>query len=493
MASSRKGRRAHDRPRSSGVAAVALPPATQGYIAWLFGLAFLAVNLLLSSYFLDSVPSPNPTSRALPVLAVYEQGTYAIDAYEKSTMDKSFVNGHYYSDKAPLSTWIVLPFYGLLRAAHLADPGSNRPRWISVTWLGDFLCGSVPFAMLTWLVLRKIAPIVRVSDAVLLCMLPLYGSFVFAYAGVFMSHVLAGALLCGSYMLLQRRTHLVVCGLLIGLAVLAEFPTALALPIWAVTIWRRNRRELWRFALGGLPCAIALLLYNHAITGSATTMAYDYIADSTFSQMRSGYGLGLPQADAIWGLLFSTYRGMFYYAPSLTVIAFAYLLTRGSHVLRVDLFTPLGVLAVCYVALISSYFVWWGGWAYGPRHLIPLAMLLFYEGIPMLARTGRFRGWLYLASAVGIAMVWIAKATALYIMPEQFSNPVFDLALPSLLRGQLRHDALPTLLFGIDPLIGASIWIVLFVVCVWGLRTLARRGSGGDRGSRGFSPQRKQS
>ena len=43
-------------------------------------------------------------------------------------------------------------------------------------------------------------------------MLPLYGSFVFAYAGVFMSHVLAGALLVGSYIFLQRRTHPVLCG-----------------------------------------------------------------------------------------------------------------------------------------------------------------------------------------------------------------------------------------------------------------------------------------
>ena len=70
----------------------------------MLGLVFVAVNLLLSAYFLDAVPSPNPTSRALPVLTIYEEGTYAIDTYEKFTMDKSFVNGHYYSDKAPLTT-----------------------------------------------------------------------------------------------------------------------------------------------------------------------------------------------------------------------------------------------------------------------------------------------------------------------------------------------------------------------------------------------------
>src|SRR5882672_4661325 len=299
-----------------------------GRVGWLLGSIFVGANLLLSAYFLDSVPSPNPTSRALPVLTLYEEGTYAIDTYEKFTMDKSFVNGHYYSDKAPLATWIVIPFYGLLQRVHLAEPGDGKPRWLPVTQLGDFLCGTIPFAIVLWIVFRQLAREIPAADAILLSMLPLYGSFIYAYAGVFMSHVLAGALLCGSYILLKRREHPSLCGFLLGLAVLAEFPTALALPIWAVAVGRRDRRQLVSFVLGGLPCAAALLVYNHAITGSYLTVSYNYIADAAFSEMRSGYGMTFPQPEAIWGLLFSTYRGMFFYAPGLAVVALAYLGTR---------------------------------------------------------------------------------------------------------------------------------------------------------------------
>jgi hypothetical protein len=451
------------------------PRVLSGKVGWLLGSVFVAVNLVLSAYFLDAVPSPNPTSRALPVLTIYEEGHYAIDTYEKSTMDKSFVNGHYYSDKAPLTTWIVLPFYGVLKWLHVAEPASGKPRWLPATLLGDFLCGSVPFVLLLWFMLRTLVRDVTPADAVLMCMLPLYGSFVFAYAGVFMSHVLAGVLLCASYILLIKHRLPALCGFLLGLAVVAEFPTALAVPIWAWAIARRNRRELLPFVLGGLPCAVALLFYNHAITGTFTKMPYDFIADSTFSEMRSGYGINLPQPEAIWGLLFSTYRGMFFYAPALTIVAFAYLLTKGPRIFREAFSTPLGILSLCYLLLISSYFMWWGGWAYGPRHLIPVVMLLFYEGIPALARTGRFRGWLYAASVAGIGMVWIAKSTALYIMPEQFSNPVFDIALPAFLNRQLRHDAIPSQMFGMDPLIAAWMWIGLLVVSVVGLRLLAGR------------------
>jgi hypothetical protein len=479
------------RKRYSGQRRPALAaPLIRAEVGWLLGTTLIVVNLLLAGYFLDSVPSPNPTSRALPVLTLYQEGRYAIDTYEKFTMDKSFVNGHYYSDKAPLTTWMVVPFYGALKLLRVPEPAADKVRWLTVLLLGDLICGTVPFVILVWLVFRALVRETSPKSAVLLSMLPLYGSFVFAYAGVFMSHVLAGTLLVGSYIFLKRRTHPTLCGLLLGLAVLAEFPTALALPIWAIAILRHTdgsasrfgststRRELAWFLLGGIPCALALLWYNHAITGSFVKMPYDYEVEAAFSDMRSGYGISLPQPSALWGLLFSTYRGLFFSAPALIIIAFSYVLARGSRVFRDAIFTPLGVLAIAYLVLISSYFVWWGGWAYGPRHLIPLAMLLFYEGLPMLARTRGYRGWIYAASVAGLGMVWVAKSTALYIMPEQFSNPVFDIALPAFLNRQLRHDALPTLLFGMDPWVGSWIWIGLFVAAVVGLCTLATTTAG---------------
>src|SRR3954463_14180522 len=128
-----RSRKRHSARRGPDV--VSAPPI-RTEVGWLLGFAVVAVNLLLAGYFLDSVPSPNPTSRALPVLTLYEEGRYAIDTYEKFTMDKSFVNGHYYSDKAPLSTWVVLPFYGLLKILHLADAGPGKVRWLPVTLLG---------------------------------------------------------------------------------------------------------------------------------------------------------------------------------------------------------------------------------------------------------------------------------------------------------------------------------------------------------------------
>jgi hypothetical protein len=430
-----------------------------------FWLAFVLANVVLAGYFLDSIPSPNPTSRVLPVIALFEDGTYTIDRYQDTTMDKSYVDGHYYSDKAPLSTWLVLPVYALLKQAGLPSADIFYFKWLPVAVIGGVLCGTVPFVVLVWLIARRLEREEPSANVVLLSMLPLYGSFVAAYSGVFVGHVLAGILLTGSYALLKAERRPALCGFLAGLAVVAEYPSVLVLPIWTYFILRRQPRALPRFVLGGLPCAAALLLYNYAITGSPLTTPYAYEAHHAFAEMKSGYGMRLPSATALWGLLFSPFRGLLFYAPALAVAAYAYLTARRRHALS-DASSPLGLLTIGYLALISSYFVWWGGWSYGPRHLIPLAMILFYDGIPMVARRRSLHAPLLWASVAGIAMVWVAKATVLHIMPENYTNPVFDLALPKLLQLDLRSDAVVTRLFGFHPIVAAPTWMVLFLACI---------------------------
>jgi hypothetical protein len=100
-------------------------------------------------------------------------------------------------------------------------------------------------------------------------------------------------------------------------------------------------------------------------------------------------------------------------------------------------------------------------------------MVLFYEAIPFVAQRRELHAPLVAVSIVGILMVWIAKATVLHIMPENFTNPVFDLALPKLLHGELRGDALPTRVFGFHPLVAAPIWLVLFVAAIKRLQAMS--------------------
>src|ERR1035437_6472530 len=84
-----------------------------------FTLYFILINLFFSAFYLDSWQNANTTSRVLPVLSMVDLGTMKIDSFADKTIDKSFVNGHYYLDKAPLPTFIIVPFYATLKATGL--------------------------------------------------------------------------------------------------------------------------------------------------------------------------------------------------------------------------------------------------------------------------------------------------------------------------------------------------------------------------------------
>src|SRR3989338_1258582 len=91
-----------------------------------FFLIFFLVNLFLSAYFIDIWLTPNSVSRALPLLSLHEQNSIIIDKYQQYTGDKAVINNHYYSDKAPLSTFFVYPFYAAFNYFFTGTDTTNR-------------------------------------------------------------------------------------------------------------------------------------------------------------------------------------------------------------------------------------------------------------------------------------------------------------------------------------------------------------------------------
>src|ERR1700733_10837168 len=86
-----------------------------------FYAAFILINLLLSCYYLDVWITPNTACRAIPVLTLYEDRTIVLDKYKNYAGDASVINDHYYSNKAPLSTFLVYPFYSIYRSLGLPE------------------------------------------------------------------------------------------------------------------------------------------------------------------------------------------------------------------------------------------------------------------------------------------------------------------------------------------------------------------------------------
>ncbi|MCS7222678.1 MAG: hypothetical protein RML36_08020 [Anaerolineae bacterium] len=120
--------------------------------------------------------------------------------------------------------------------------------------------------------------------------------------------------------------------------------------------------------------AIALAGYNWARFGDPLHTGYHFDA---------GEGWTTPLWQGLWGLLFSPYRGLIWYTP----LSLAAVLAWPSfwRVRRAEAGLIAGLTAVL-VVLYSLWWMWWGGFAWGPRFLVPLCPFLALSLAPWWAR-----------------------------------------------------------------------------------------------------------
>ncbi|MEI6683592.1 MAG: hypothetical protein WCO44_13230 [Bacteroidota bacterium] len=468
----------------------------------LFIFVFILVNLFVSTYYLDIWLTPNSVSRSLPVLSMFHKGSLVIDDYKAYTGDISLVNGHYYSDKAPFSTLMVYPFYRAARMAGWAGFDSATvcrypihiweytglqdgrrfvsPEISSVLVLGSFITGVVPFVLIiliTFLSIRKIGGF----TPAFLAMAVFYSSFVFVYAGVFFGHVLAGFFLLVAYLALKHGKYFFLGGLSLGLAFATEYPIAIIIPVWLLQmiLTGKSLKSTLNFLLGMVPGGLFILLYNYSITGSAFTPLYTFVANEQYKGV-SNLGFGFPSLTALYGLLFTLNRGLFFYAPVLLVAS--YYLVRNS-VKNHGKFSGKGTrpfissvtgnylasAVVLYLLLISAHLMWTGGWAFGPRHLIPVVILLLYETACYLAKYPAGKLVFVIFVLAGLLMTWMAKSTKLYMLPDwpAYTNPFFDIIIPDFTAGKLNACNIMTWKWNIAPAFANYIWLLLMITSLW--------------------------
>ena len=163
----------------------------------LFPFVFVVVVAALVFVFHGGV-SANPASRALTVLGLAEVGTLSADPWANLTIDRAIVNGHTYSDKAPLSSFVVLPFYS---SGTSFAGGRSMPRvdLQVLVLIGDVVAAAIPFGAFVLLLERSAARWMRGRDAVLFSLLAAFGTPLFSYGALYFGHALAGALFVFAY------------------------------------------------------------------------------------------------------------------------------------------------------------------------------------------------------------------------------------------------------------------------------------------------------
>jgi 4-amino-4-deoxy-L-arabinose transferase-like glycosyltransferase len=148
----------------------------------------------------------------------------------------------------------------------------------------------------------------------------------FAYANAFYGHQLSAFLLFAAFYLLARApTRIGVgralgVGLLLGYAFVTEYPVALMivpLGLYALyAFWqRRQLAPIFWLATGGLVVAAGWMWYNVTIFGGPLELGYSR-SELWADQHHTGFmSLTTPTLDAVWGITFSPFRGLFLLAP----------------------------------------------------------------------------------------------------------------------------------------------------------------------------------
>lgn len=428
-----------------------------------FTILFILINLFFASFYLDSWHNANTTSRVLPVLNYVEKHTIQIDEYADQTMDKSFVHGHYYSDKAPLPSFVIIPFYWTLRAIGLTTYNSNfdiysRPVFL----LGSFICGSLPFVLICFIFFKYAYKYANMKHAALLSMVFLYTSFVFIFSGTFFTHVFSAALLLLSYICIKEKRYF-YSGLFLGFAFLSDYTVLFIIPIWAIQIFinEKNFKTVIAFAVGLLPLALLFLLYNKITTGSAFDLLYNHSTFGDGAAPAANLGFSHPSIKALYGLTISPYRGILIYCPMLIFTLVYYFKDKGWSTFQWQK-NYLIYITIGYFLLISSHLVWWGGWSYGPRQLMPIAVLLLFEAVLFIAKRDINKVWFWAVSIVTLLFTLMIKGTVVYSVPTEMTSPFRDYFFQNARYGLTNPNNILTMYMPVSPTIAAIVWLFLF-------------------------------
>jgi len=435
---------------------------------WLLHPAVPLFLICLSAYaYFYQAGAWNQNVRFDLVRSLAEQQTSIIDDYYHNTGDLSCMGSagrcldpdpaagnHAYCDKAPGASWLALPMYEILWLAR-GGVTPDESFLITASYLCTLFAVALPsalgVALLFWL-LHTLGIERRASVAFSLA----YGlaTMVFPFATVLFGHSLAAALAVAGYALLARLRHapaaaealqasyLTTPGVCLGAAVVVEYPCAIiAAVLFVYAAFSVPPRRLGWLVLGGAGPALALAAYHWIVFGSPTTLPYAF---STQSDRGQGMymGIGAVDPEALWGILFSAYRGLFFSQPWLLLAAPGLAVMARRPALRADV-AVCAIVFVVFVWMNASLVDWPSGYGFAPRYLIPAlpfltvaaaAVSLVRIRVPALAGALRVG---VLGLVVWSAFLMLVAASVNLDVPNSIEEPFGAYLLPRFAAGDL--------------------------------------------------------
>lgn len=381
----------------------------------------------------------NGNSRFGLIFSMVEQRRLTIDSYQNrkgtQTEDKAYFNGHYYSDKAigpaVVGAMVYAPIYWAKPILH--GPDQTIVKMILtflVIGLPSAVAGSLIYILCLYLSKNRFRSF-WVTLTVSL------GTMAWPYSTVFFSHQFSSSLLFSAFFMifflkerveLGRSWYFFLIGFLLGWAVISEFPAAvivLALLVYYIlTMWKDHfQHPIHSIGLpmlgGAIPVSLQLI-YNKICFKGFFSFGYSNLKDPYFSSaMGQGVmGFHWPNLKVLFYMTLHPTMGLFWQSPVLilAVIGAVYMILRRRY--RNEAILAIWIIG-SYLVLMSGYYLWWGGYALGPRHIIPI---LPFFCILLAIIPNRLHWPLVILSLVSIGQMLAAAATTVQVPDTMVSK-----------------------------------------------------------------------
>jgi hypothetical protein len=447
---------------------------------WWIGAPLLVIAALYVLPLAGSPPATNPNEVARIELGVAMATGTGLDIGPVAVVyglseDVARRSGRIYSDKAPGLSFLAAPATLILGPLLPPVPDTSLPAFWPLRHLLTLLLVALPTAGLAFVIatcLPGADPRRRSGLAVITALAtPLW-----AYATVFFGHAPAAILVTVAWALLLRpgaierppnRLHALLGGVAAGFAVTVEYPTVLlAAVIFGTLIARRTPLPTLGWAAAGtIAGLVPALSYHQLAFGAPWLTGYTFKAHTGFQAIhaRGVLGVSLPSLEALWGVLLSARRGLFFFSPILLLAPLGlWRMVRRRGFRDV---TPLTVAIIVYVLFAAGFVDWEAGWCAAARHLVPIVPLLAIPVLFALVNLGTGRWWnSFVAVLIALSGVNAALCIALTpFFPPQFTSPLAQLVLPSLKDSAGLHNIVSATI-GLSP---------IYVVIAIGAATVA--------------------
>ena len=432
--------------------------------------AILVFLMVVIGYgYFSSERDVNINSRLALVKAFVDEGQLEIDSYHNSelyTVDKVYFNGHYYSDKAIGTSVLGVFAYYPVRWVY-AHVGIRLTPRLFREWL-TFLAVSLPTALIAPFLYVLIKQITASTTKSLIITLAIsLGTPLYKYGTAFYGHSLAAVLYFLAFLIWFYARHrrsislplTFLSSLLLGFMVITEYPTAVLVLLLSFyilfTLYQSRQLSNWKIyammAVGFIIPICIQLYYNNSIFGMPFTTGYSHESSETFmaAHATSFMGIGWPDLRIFLYQTFHPSLGIFWQSPVLLLALMGWIFMAKNEEYRAEMYFTLGAI-VSFILLISGYYMWWGGVAFTPRHLIPilplfalpLAFIPERVSIPLLIAglISVFQNFLMTASGYeGLAEYLDALLEGKFILGHN-GMLIYEVCLPNVINGHMMNN-----------------------------------------------------